>query len=591
MGSPPSQAIWDGSKYILTFNESVYMFCPFLKAGEVWLNGKLQEKPFRISPGDQVEYYPHMQKGSLTWDLQVRSRGLSVVAIVRYEPAGLYVLSTEFPLTEEIDLARIVTWESLPAMGEMWDESRLDADLDQLKIVHGRRPEAWSEIMAVQGVGEVVVAVATPAVPPEDAKIIDYVGTKQNFTETGENTVDYFASKVQIVHEGDVLAVKIPAKPGIPGKDVFGKAIPPGPVKDLQFRLKKNVKLSDDGLKVLASCAGRPVRIDERTYMVENVYVHNDDVNLATGSIEFPGDVLIRGDVKDGLRVIAGGRLEVGGSVSHAEIRAEKDTIIHQNLLGGKVIIGEKYVVHSELRNCVSELKDQLNGCLRNAAYLLKSSSAGNLKPEQCLKLVIEKQFSGLPKLAKHVEKFVLEHSNDTLVTEALISSIRVARHYLVGLGPLEPQALTSLLQVNQALVNFVENISLEIPDKLNFRVDYIQGATIECGGSIECRKGVYNSYIRAEGDVTIENVCRGGRIISGGKVNIRELGGKTISSTFVQIGPTGRILVDYCHPNTIVAVGKVITPIEEACRKLEVYMENGRVQVDKFRADFADFF
>ncbi|MGI6119915.1 MAG: DUF342 domain-containing protein [Desulfosporosinus sp.] len=583
----PSQAIWDGTKYIIVLGKGVKKFCPFRMAGEVWLNGKLQDKPFPISSEDQVEYYPDVQKGLLTWELQVRFSGLSVVAIVRHELPGRYVLSSELPVTEEIDLAKVVTWESLPPMGEMWDERRLNADLEQLKIVHGRRPEIWSEIMAVRGVGEVVIAVATPPVPPENPKIIDYVGTKQSFTETEENTVDFFASKVLIVHEGAVLAVKIPGKPGVPGKDVFGSVIPVTPVKDFEFRLKKNVHLSDDGLKVLASCAGKPVRIDEKTYMVEDIYLHNDDVNLETGSIEFPGDVFISGDVKDGLRVIAGGKLEVGGSVSHAEIRAEKETTIYQNLLGGKVIIGEKFVVRSKLLRDVSELSNQLNLCLRSTANMLKVSGTTNHKPEHCLKIVIEKQFSELPKLSKRVKNFVLEHNNDELVTENLIASIQIAEHYLVGLGPLEPQALPSLLWVNQELSKFVENIALEIPDKLNFRVGYVQGATVECSGSMECIKGVYNAYIRAEGDVTIENVCRGGKVISGGIVRIRELGGKGIGSTFVQIRPEGRIFVDYCYPNTIIAVGKKVVSIDEACRKLEVYLENGRVQVDKLRADY----
>jgi hypothetical protein len=198
----------------------------------------------------------------------------------------------------------------------------------------------------------------------------------------------------------------------------------------------------------------------------------------------------------------------------------------------------------------------------------------------------MEKQFPELPKLASRVEKFVLEHENDEMVTEGLIVAIRTAKHFLAGLGPLELQALPSLQRVEQALEQFVENMSLEIPEKLSFVVSYVQGANIECGGSFECQKGVYNSDIRVEGDVSIEGVCRGGKIIAGGKVSIRELGGSEVSSTFVQISSKSRLLVDYCHPNAIIAVGKEIIHIEEAYRKLEIYRENGRVQVEKIRAN-----
>ncbi|HUX46858.1 MAG TPA: flagellar assembly protein A, partial [Desulfosporosinus sp.] len=264
-----SQAIWDGTKYSIALGEGVKQFRPFIQAGEVWLNGELQDKPFRISSGDRVEYHPYAQGGLLTWEMQVRFYGLSAVVKVRHEQPGHYTLPKDLPAMEEIDLAQVTIWESLPATGEIWDETRLNADLDQLKVVHGRRLGIWPEIMAVQGVGEVVIAVATPAVPSENAKLEDFVGMTEELSETGEKNVDFFASRVQIINEGAVLARKIPGKLGVPGKDVFGKVFPAAAVKDFQFRLKKNVYLSDDGLEVVAACAGQPVRLDEKTYMVE----------------------------------------------------------------------------------------------------------------------------------------------------------------------------------------------------------------------------------------------------------------------------------------------------------------------------------
>ena len=581
-----SQAIWDGTKYIIALGEGVKLFRPFIQAGEVWLNGKLQDKPFRISSGDHVEYQPYAHGGILTWEIEVRFYGLSVVAKVQHELPGHYILPKDLPAMEELDLAQVATWEGLPALGEIWDETRLNADLEQLKVVHGRRLGIWPEIMAVQGVGEVVIAVATPAVPSENAELEDFVGMTQAPTETGEKSVDFFASRVKIVNEGAVLARKVPGKPGVPGKDVFGKVFPAAAVKDFQFRLKKNVTLSADGLEVIAACAGQPIRLDEKTYMVENVYVLHQDVDLATGSIEFPGDVLIQGNVQDGLRIFAGGRLEIQGSVSHAELRAEKGAKIHQNLLGGKIVVGEKFVVRSELLSSMSELRDQMNVCLRHTEELINSPGAINFKPGQCLKLIMEKQFPELPKLSDRVEKFVLEHKDDEMVTEGLIVSVRTAKRFLTGLGPLELQALPFLQRVEQALEQFVENMSLEVPEKLSLVVSYVQGATVECGGSFECQKGVYNSDIRVAGDVTIEGVCRGGKVIAGGKVSIRELGGSGVSSTFVQISSKSRLLVDYCHPNAIIAVGKEIIHIEEAYRKLVIYRENGRVQVEKIRAN-----
>lgn len=581
----PSLVRWDETKYIFAFGEGVTTVIPYLPSGEIWLNGEVQEKSFHVALGDHVEFHPVAQAGQLTWEIEVRLHGLSVVGKIRHEQPGHYVLPKEIPAVQVIDLAQYVIWEGFTAQGEYWDENRLNADLEKLMVVHGRRLEAWSEILAVKGVQEVVIAEATLPVPPVPSQLEDFVGAPQMFLD-GEEKVDFFASKVQLVAEGAVLARKVQGQAGLPGKDVLGKAIPAAPFKDFQLRLKKNVNLSDDGTEVIASCAGQPVRLDEFTYMVENVYVLHRDVDLETGSIEFPGDVYIDGNVQDGLHVFAGGKIEIMGSVSHAEIRAEKGAKIHKNVLGGKVVVGEKYVFRSELLRNLSELHEQINVSLRQTVELVKSPGAVHLKPGQCLKLVLEKQFPELPKLSAHVEKFVLDHKEDEMVTEGLIVSLRTAKRFLAGLGPLELQSLPFLQRVDKALEQFVQNMTLELPEKLSFVVNYVQGATIECGGSLECQKGAYNSDIRVDGDLSIESVCRGGKIFAGGKVNIRELGGSGVSMTFVQISPDSQLKVTYCHPNVIIAVGKEIIRIEEAYRQLEIYREKGRVQVEKLRVN-----
>lgn len=579
-----SQAIWNESKYTLFIAEGVKRVMPYALVGEVWLNGSLQEKPFLVSSEDQVEFHPFTQAGELTWDLHVRFHGVSAVAKVKHEMPGHYVLPKELPTVEEIVLEKCAIWEEVPPQGEFWDERKLNLDLEKLNVVYGRLPESWANIIAVKGTQEVTVAVASVPVPAVPPQLIEYIGSLEEASDSNEKTVNYFASKLHLISKGAVLARKIPGKQGTNGKDIFGKDILTPSMKDFQFRPKKNVHLSADGLEVIADCAGQPVRVDHLTYLVEDVYVLHKDVDLATGSIEFPGNVMIQGNVQDGLHIFSGGKLEIIGSVSHADIRADKGVKIHQNLVGGKTVVGQTYVVRSELLRSVTALRDQLGMCLVRTNELIQSPGAVNFKPEQCLKIIMEKQFQDLPKLAEHTEKFVLDHKDDEMVTEGLIVSIRTAKHFLIGLGPLELQSFSFLKRVEQAFAQFVENMTIEIPEKLSFVVSYVQGATIECGGSFECQRGSYNSDIRVDGDVVIEGVCRGGKIAAGGNISIRELGGSGVSSTFVQISPTSRLSVNYCHSNIVIAVGKEIIKIEEACRQLVVYREKGRVEVERIR-------
>ena len=583
-----SQCVWQEGKYALRLAPQVERIMPAPGAGELKINGLVKEQPTAVGPADVIEFVPYRVPGHLTWRIEVRDKGLLAVALVKHEQARRYMLPSAIPGAPVLDLSQQVRWEPIPPEGEYWDEARLEASLGEQKIVHGRKPHVWSEILAVNGQGEVVVAEATLPVPPEPAVLEDFTGNKPAAAAEPQR-IDFFASKVVLVQEGAVLARKIPGKPGVPGMDVWGRALPVAPMKDFKFCLRKNVRLSPDGLEVVAACAGQPLRLDEVTYMVENVYVQHKDVDLESGSIEFPGDVLIGGSVQDGFHIYAGGKVEIRGSVSHAEIRAEKGVRIEHNALGGKIIVGLKHVIRSEILSHLRQLYEELFTALRETADLANSPAAAGLKQGQCLKLILEKRFPELPKLAAATEQYLAEHQ-DELVTEELMLAVRAAKRFLTGLGPLNEQAVPFLNRAEEVLHYFVDNLTVEVPENVACVIDYVQGTAIECGGNFECAKGVYNAQIRVDGDVKIEGVCRGGKIIAGGNVTIRELGGSEVSSTFVQISGTKRLKVKYCHPNVIIAVNKEIIRIEEAYKDLEVYRERGLVQVEKLKAHPQDF-
>lgn len=572
------------NKYIIECAETVKLIEPYPPAGATYWNGQVQEEKFRLTLGDKVEFYPAENLGQLTWEFDLRDQGFLAIAKVKHEKPGRYNLPEIIPADVTLRIQEVVEWQELPSQGKYWDEEKFESDLQRCGIIFGVYPWAWTSILTVEGAEEVVIAEGTSVIPPVPSRLEDFVGAVQP-QNLEEERIDFFASKVRFVKEGDVLARKIPGEPGITGKDVLGQDIPTTSVKDFQFKLKKNVQLSEDGSEVIASSAGLPIRVDETTYMVENVYLLNQDVDLATGSIEFPGDVYIAGNVHDGLHIFSGGKVEIRGSTSKAEIHAEKGLNVYHNVLGGKLVVGESFVVRSELLRQIKELHEHLTSCLIQTEELLQSPNAQHLKPGQCLKLVLERRFPELPKFATDTEKFVLG-TKDELINQDVIVAVRTAKRFLVGLGPLDPQALPLLQRMNKAFEQLALNISLEVPEKLNCFVEYIQGATVECGGSLECRRGTYNSNIRVDGNVKIESVCRGGKIISGGNVTIKELGGSGVSATTVQFPGTKRLKVDFCHPNVIIIVDKEVIQIEEAYKSLEIYREKGRVQVERLRAN-----
>lgn len=573
----------ENDTYIITVGEGVEMVIPYSEGGETRRGGVVQQAPFSVTAGEEIEFKPHNDPGCRKWTLDIKMQGLSVGAKIENRRGIKYVLPDKILSDSRLMFSKYVKRTETAPWGEAWDEARLHSDLQSLGVVHGVLPDLWDSILLVHGYKEMIAAQATMPVPPVPPKLENFVLGEVKREEEKTGRVDFFASKIQLVQEGAVLARKTPAVPGIPGKNVLGKEIPTSNFKDFRLKGRKNVRLSEDGNELIAAVGGHPVRVDTYTYTVENVYAQDRDVDMETGSIDFSGDVVVNGSVQDSFHIVAGGKVEINGSISHAEVRAENGLRVSNNVLGGKVVVGEKFVVRSEMVRGLTELSAQLHLCLQQTAAVLPAAGKSHIKPGQCLKLVIERQFPELPKQAVETVKFLDNHKED-LAGDELMAVVRTAKQFLYGLGPLEAQALPALTKADQDLARFVDSMAVDLPEKLNCDIGYAQGAEIQCGGDFYCQKGIYNSVISAEGNITIDGVCRGGKLYSGGDVTIRELGGAGVSKTLVQMKGEKRLKADYCHPNVTIVVGKEIVSIEEPAKNLEVYRENGFVQVDKLR-------
>jgi len=138
---------------------------------------------------------------------------------------------------------------------------------------------------------------------------------------------------VQNVVEGQILAKKIPYEKGTPGKTVTGKMLPAKNGHDIEIGIGKNVKLTEDGIKAVATINGQ-VTLANNKINVEPVYVVDGNVDLHTGNILFLGTVMVKGSVDDGFSVKAAGNIEIMGNVGKSNLDAEGDIVVHQGVLG-----------------------------------------------------------------------------------------------------------------------------------------------------------------------------------------------------------------------------------------------------------------
>lgn len=154
------------------------------------------------------------------------------------------------------------------------------------------------------------------------------------FEEDEKGQVDFKdLDLLENVVVGQLLAVKVPAEEGVPGRSLTNKILSAKSGKDTALKYGKGTILSEDGLELTAEINGQVV-YNIGKISVEPIHIVKGDVSLQTGNIIFLGSVLVTGNVQDNFTVKAAGNIEVKGSVQKAYLEAEGNIIVKQGIIG-----------------------------------------------------------------------------------------------------------------------------------------------------------------------------------------------------------------------------------------------------------------
>jgi len=251
-------------------------------------------------------------------------------------------------------------------------------------------------------------------VKPEDGKdgYLEFkvdMSAKPQFIPKDDNSVDYKNSmQVTLVNVGDVLADIIAPTAGEDGMDVRGSPIKAKAGERAKYFLGEGTEEKDGHIMVTA--AGTP-SIQDDLIMVHRNYVLQSDVDLSTGNINFPGTVIIHGNVTDGFEVISEEHVVVNGLISGAKIKAKgyvkcaggiqgKDkaeivagSFVAATFVSAATIIAEgdivitKDILHSNV-SCLGELR--LGGSIiGGVATAFKGVECGELGSESGVKTIV----------------------------------------------------------------------------------------------------------------------------------------------------------------------------------------------------------
>ena len=200
-------------------------------------------------------------------------------------------------------------------------ESEILEALKDAGVRFGIDVEAIKEIVEYPSFDrEYVVARGKPPVDGNDGKVIITKRAERERTESG-GRVDLreLAARGRIiVRKGEVVGRMIKPTPGTPGVNVRGERVPPKPGNPSKMKVGRNLRVESDG-RIVAEKDGL-LRITEDQIYVEEVLEIKGDVDYSTGNVDFPGSVVVKGDVKPGFVVRARGDITVNGIVEAATL-------------------------------------------------------------------------------------------------------------------------------------------------------------------------------------------------------------------------------------------------------------------------------
>ena len=243
-----------------------------------------------------------------------------------------YLLSVD-----ENHMRAIVRFYAPSEGGELMSAEELRRDLMVRHISHGIKEDVIASFFANHKPYCTSLVIAEGKEPRQgtDAKIEYFFNTnlKAKPAVREDGSVDFHdLNAINHCHKDDLLAKIIPADAGEAGKNLFGENIRPREVKSLRLQYGRNIALSEDRMSITSMVNGHVSLVGGKVFVSDVLEVEN--VDNATGDINYDGSVQVNGNVFTGFSVKASGNIEVNGVVEGAVMEAGGNITIARGMNG-----------------------------------------------------------------------------------------------------------------------------------------------------------------------------------------------------------------------------------------------------------------
>lgn len=386
--------------------------------------------------------------------------------------------------------------------------------------------------------------------------------TKHLFTNTSYRNPDFDTEKkvnlmdhtiIPTVEVGVVLAIK--TAPAIPGKDgitVTGEVIKAGGGKDIPLRAGNGAVLLDNGTKVIAASAGRPMYKNGQISVVNTLVISND-VDVATGNLHFDGDIVIKGNIADNLKVTAGGDITVHGNIYHADVYAKGNIRVHGSIINSRVSAGANILNYLYFLPLLKQIQGIVKA-FQTVADLAETSRDCEYTKKKLLQEVVNKKdkLNGLLKDAQGMLRLFTDEE-----TINLIEIFEDIKSILIGMNArcIEDARLIEVLSRD------IEDYILTEEEVHGYQEDVIfengQNSFILANGNIVVTdRGCYQTNLIAK-DIMFRkksSAVRGGSLIAINSISMGVVGTPAGVSTHCRVlAKDGKIEAAYFHDNTVI--------------------------------------
>lgn len=393
-----------------------------------------------------------------------------------------------------------------------------------------------------------------------------------------DEAIDWFKlHDVGSVQSGDKLVEIIPATEGVNGINLLGESIIAQDGAQINIQLRKGVTLSEDERFVMATMDGRP-NVTKNTIMIHPVYAVNGDLTLEVGSIKFKGDVLVNGDVCEGLSIEATGNIDVKGSVVNGNLKADGHVTVAKNIMGSQVTAGGFHANHLLIANQMEDVLKKLE-FLEQAYHQLEQATAYKNKPGlgqtgagRIIKYIVE---NNMPTLGTELKEFHMQYIKAQMDWEIINEWFERSLQTLIGTGLLFMETIEECRVIRLNGEEIVTQLKERADQCFGVYTRYIHNSNVQASGQIRIiGVGSYNSVLVAGEDIMIggkEGMVRGGSIQAESEIKLKALGGPGDVRTNVMLKSSqGHITTEIVYSGVIIDISGVIHHVHNTDKMIQ---------------------